>query len=206
MSPKSTISTLIQIIVILTLAACGSSSNDKEAAVAVALPETAATQEYEEPPPIARSEDSLAVVSEESKAEESSEPNSTALTWQTYANPEGFIISYPPHWQQAITSEANAPMQQVTLSGPEGFVELSWGVGFGGACPEGVQPIQVAQGELNSCTSQYPDGRYAWNQVYASLPDPDVGFGARAETVGADPLDYETILQIFSTLTFVESN
>ena len=34
----------------------------------------------------------------------------------------------------------------MAFTGPEGGVEVYWGVGFGGACPSGTEPVQLGTG------------------------------------------------------------
>jgi hypothetical protein len=56
-------------------------------------------------------------------------------SWKTYTNAEvGFSIQYPPNWQEEDLPDENAgQMHGIALKGPEGGVELKWGIGFGGA-------------------------------------------------------------------------
>lgn len=183
MSVKSIISLLILTTFMLILAACGGQpANDKDVAVAVATEvETQATG-----------------IQAESVSTDG---------WQSYSNPEGFTIAFPPHWEQSGPSDPNSPLQQIALTGPEGAVELMWGTGLGGGClPDEVQAIAVAQGELDSCYVKKEDGTEAWEQIYATLPNPDVGFGARGYTLSAAPNAHETLLAIFSTLSFAEAD
>ena len=60
-------------------------------------------------------------------------------SWNMYTNVEGgFSIQYPSNWQQEDLPDENAgQMHRIALKGPEGGIELVWGVGLGGACPEG---------------------------------------------------------------------
>jgi hypothetical protein len=74
---------------------------------------------------------------------------------QTYTNAEvGFSILFPSNWQvEALPDDNAGQLHQIALKGPEGVLELHWGVGLGGACPEGYQLVRVAQGELPACYS-----------------------------------------------------
>ncbi len=131
------------------------------------------------------------------------EPAETpAVAWQQYANSEaGFRIDYPAHWtQETLPDQNNGLLKGVALRGPEGSIELYWGVGFGGACPDGYQPLAVAQGELNTCYVQNADGTENWEQIYTQLDD--VTFGGRAFTSNADPSSREVILASLATLNF----
>ena len=67
--------------------------------------------------------------------------------WQTYTNPLGFSISYPATWsQEELPQQAGETIHTVTLQGAEGEVDLQWGVGFGGACPQGYHDGQGGGG------------------------------------------------------------
>src|SRR5215208_1745727 len=81
-------------------------------------------------------------------------------TWETYTNTDvGFSIQHPSDWQaQVLPDENEGQMHHIALQGPEGGVELTWGTGLGGACPEGYQPIAVAQGTWPACHVQREDG------------------------------------------------
>jgi hypothetical protein len=70
-------------------------------------------------------------------------------SWETYTNIDvGFSIKYPANWQEEDLPDENAgQMHRIAVKGPEGGIELAWGIGFGGACPDGYQPIAVAQGD-----------------------------------------------------------
>ncbi|HSN76581.1 MAG TPA: hypothetical protein VL334_16030 [Anaerolineae bacterium] len=125
-----------------------------------------------------------------------------AAAWQSYVNDEaGFRIDYPSHWtQETLPDQNDGLLKGVALRGPEGSVELYWGVGFGGACPDGYQPLTVAQGELSTCYAKNADGTENWEQIYTQLGD--VTFGGRAFTSNADPASREAILASLATLTF----
>jgi hypothetical protein len=125
-----------------------------------------------------------------------------ATAWQQYVNAEaGFRIDYPATWtQEALPDQNDGLLKGVALRGPEGSIELYWGVGFGGACPDGYQPLTVAQGELRTCYVENADGTENWEQIYTQLGD--VTFGGRAFTSNADPASREVILASLATLTF----
>ena len=56
-----------------------------------------------------------------------------------YTNAEvGFSIEMPPTWsQQTLPDQNEGAIHGMAFTGPEGGVEVYWGVGFGGACPSG---------------------------------------------------------------------
>ena len=82
----------------------------------------------------------------------------------------------------------------------EGGLELYWGVGLGGACPEGYQPLRVAQGELPACHSQNADGTEQWSLAGKQLGQ--IFFTAVAYTSDSAASSRDLVLQILSTLGF----
>jgi hypothetical protein len=90
------------------------------------------------------------------------------------------------------------------LKGPEGAVELLWGTGFGGACPEGYQPIAVAKGTLPACHTQRDDGTELWS--LAGQPIGDTNFTGFVFTNDTTLKSREVVLQVISTLSFPVSS
>jgi hypothetical protein len=123
-------------------------------------------------------------------------------SWKTYTNAgAGFSIQYPADWQeQDLPDENDGQMHRIALQGPEGGVELAWGVGFGGACPDGYQPIAVAQGTWPACHNQREDGTDVWS--LAPPPIGDTNFGGFVYTNGTTAESREVVLQVLSTLSF----
>ena len=124
-----------------------------------------------------------------------------AAGWQTYVNPAGFSIRYPPDWNQTVTS-SDPPMYGVALDGLQGGMELQWGEGFGGAC-NAPTALRTAQGQLSTCYWVGDDGTRHWEQIYKMLPT--AAFGARAYTKDAAPASADLVLAVFATLTFGEA-
>jgi hypothetical protein len=127
-------------------------------------------------------------------------------SWNTYTNAEvGFSIQYPSNWQEEDLPDENAgQMHRIALKGPEGGIELAWGVGFGGACPDGYQPVNVAQGTWPACHTQREDGTDLW-----SLFPPPIGntnFGGFVYTHDTIAKSREVVLQVLSTLSFAASS
>jgi len=123
-------------------------------------------------------------------------------SWNMYTNVEGgFSIQYPSNWQQEDLPDENAgQMHRIALKGPEGGIELVWGVGLGGACPQGYQPIAVAQGTWPACHSQREDGTDLWS--LAPPPIGDTNFGGFVYTNDTTAESREVVLQVLSTLSF----
>ena len=121
---------------------------------------------------------------------------------KTYTNAEvGFSMQYPANWQQQdLPDENEGQMHHIALQGPEGEIELVWGVGLGGACPEGYQPIAVAQGTWPACHNQREDGTDLWS--LAPPPIGDTNFGGFVYTNDTTARSREVVLQVLSTLSF----
>ncbi len=126
----------------------------------------------------------------------------TETTWKTYANAQaGFSIQYPSNWQEEdLPDEAGGQRHHIVLKGPEGAVELQWGTGFGGACPEGYQQIAVAKGTLPACHTQREDGTELWS--LAGEPLGNIGFGGFVYTNDTTEKSRAVVLQVVSTLSF----
>lgn len=125
-----------------------------------------------------------------------------ADAWQAYTNAEaGFKIRYPASWHAEAMPDENAGLlHRVSFTGPEGGVELMWGTGIGGACPEGYQPLKVAQGELPACHSQAADGTEQWS--LAGKPLGEISFTGHAYTRNPSASSRDIVLQVLSTLSF----
>ena len=128
-------------------------------------------------------------------------PSSEVDLWKTYTNAEvGFSIQYPANWQeQDLPDENDGQMHHIALQGPEGAVELVWGAGLGGACPEGYQPITVAQGTWPACHSQREDGTDLWSLDGQPVGETLLtGFVYTNDTTAESR---EVVLQVISTLS-----
>jgi hypothetical protein len=122
-------------------------------------------------------------------------------SWQTYSNPAGFSIRYPAAWtKEEVPQKAGDTYQTVSLKGTEGGVDLHWGVGFGGACPQGYTTVKVADGELPACYSKNADGTELWTQINKQLAT--TSFAAEARTNNAQQASHDLVLQVLSTLSF----
>ena len=124
--------------------------------------------------------------------------------WQTYTNTEvGFSIQMPPTWsQQTLPDQNGGAIHGMAFTGPEGGVEVYWGVGFGGACPSGTEPVQLAQGELPACHVTNSDGTETWSQIGYEVSGGN-SFSVRAYTSNAQPSSHDLVLQVLATLTFM---
>jgi hypothetical protein len=123
-------------------------------------------------------------------------------TWKKYTNAQvGFSIQYPSYWQeQDLPGENEGQIHHIALKGPEGGVELIWGTGLGGACPEGYQPLAIAKGNWPACHVQKDDGTDLWS--LADHPLGDTNFTGFIYTDEATAKSREVVLQVVSTLAF----
>ena len=129
-------------------------------------------------------------------------PSATETPWKTYTNPQvGFSIQYPSNWQeQGLPDENAGQMHHIALKGPEGAVELVWGTGLGGACPDGWQPLAIAKGSWPACHSQRQDGTELWS--LAAQPVGNTSFTGFVNTNDATEKSRAVVLQVVSTLSF----
>jgi putative hemolysin len=132
------------------------------------------------------------------------ETGAPAGEWQTYTNAEvGFSLEMPPTWsQQALPDQNAGAIHGMAFTGLEGGVEVYWGVGFGGACPTGTEPVQLAQAEMPACHATNADGTEVWSQIGYQVPGGN-SFSVRAYTANAEPSSHDLVLQVLSTLAFM---
>ena len=135
------------------------------------------------------------------------EPTATspsAQKWQTYSNTDaGFSIQVPSTWsQQTLPDQNNGAIHGVAFTGPEGSVEVYWGVGFGGACPTGREPVKLADVDATACHATKSDGTENWSQIDYVVPGGN-SFSNRAYTSNAQPSSHDLVLQVLSSLTFM---
>ena len=124
--------------------------------------------------------------------------------WQTYTDAEvGFSLQTPANWSSEALPDQTPTLHGRAFTGPEGAVEVYWGAGFGGGCPQGTEPVQLAQGDVPACHNTMPDGTEAWEQMYYQV-EGGKSFAARAYTSNAEPASHDLVLQVLSTLTFMQ--
>ncbi len=123
--------------------------------------------------------------------------------WQTYTDAEvGYSITTPPDWsQQPLPDQADGAIHGMGFSGPQGGVDVYWGTGFGGACPSGTVPVQMAGEELPACYTAKDDGTEVWSQIGYQVSGSS--FSVRAYTSNAEPSSHDLVLQVLATLTFM---
>ncbi len=137
-------------------------------------------------------------------AEAGAPAGAPAGDWQTYTNAAaGYTIEVPPTWNESKLPDQNdGAIHGMAYSGSEGGVEVYWGVGFGGACPSGTVPVQVAGEELPACYVKNDDGTESWSQIGYQVSGGN-SFSVRAYTSNAEPTSHDLVLQVLATLTFL---
>ena len=122
-------------------------------------------------------------------------------TWSKYTNEQvGFSIEYPSDWhEEDLPDENQGQMHHIALKGPEGGVELIWGTGVGGGCPEGYQPLDVAQGNWPACHTQREDGTDLWS--LAGQPVGETSLSGFVYTNDTAATSRDVVLEVISTLS-----
>ncbi len=79
----------------------------------------------------------------------------TTQSWKHYANQgAGFSFDYPPTWTVKDVDENSVKPIGASATGPEGFMSVLWGSGFGGGpCPSKHIVIQTRSGNMDMCDS-----------------------------------------------------
>lgn len=123
--------------------------------------------------------------------------------WQWYVNPDaGYALQIPPDWSSQPLPDSNSGnIHAVAYTGPEGGVEVYWGAGFGGGCPDGTEPLTLAQGDVQVCHATNSDGTEQWNQIDYQVEGGN-DFSSRAYTSDNQPSSHDVLIKVLSTLTF----
>ena len=126
----------------------------------------------------------------------------TEPSWKNYTNEQvGFSIQYPSYWQEEdLLNENQGQLHHKAFKGPEGGVEMIWGTGLGGACPEVYQPVDVADGSWPACHTQKEDGTGLWS--LAGQPVGETSLSGLVYTNDTTANSREVVLQVISTLSF----
>ncbi len=135
---------------------------------------------------------------------ETAAPSAVSTTgWQWFVSPEvGYALQVPPDWSgQPLPDSNSGNIHGVAYTGPEGGVEVYWGVGFGGGCPSGTEPLMLATGEVQACHTTNSDGTEQWNQIDVQVEGGN-DFSSRAYTSTSGSSSQSVLLQVLSTLTF----
>jgi len=84
--------------------------------------------------------------------------DSDVKDWKEYSSEEGgFSLKYPADWTiDDRTGEGSleyGPPKSVTFLGKQGRLQVDYGIGFGGACEEGYQPLLIGSEKFDVCHS-----------------------------------------------------
>jgi Tol biopolymer transport system component len=131
-------------------------------------------------------------------------PSEPVSEWQLYTDAAvGFSIRTPADWtHESLPDQNNGAIHGMAFTGPEGGVEVYWGVGFGGACPGGTVPVRLAQAEVPACHATNADGTEVWSQIGYQVSGGN-SFSVRAYTSNSQPASHDLVLEALATLTFM---
>jgi len=123
-------------------------------------------------------------------------------SWKVYTNDEiKFSLRYPPNWiSESVPVQTKEDYKQVTLKGKEGYLDLLWGSGFGGACPQEYEDISIKNATLKVCHGVDADGSESWGGFSKDLGY--TGFTANAKAYPPHETNREVILKIISSMEF----
>jgi hypothetical protein len=127
--------------------------------------------------------------------------------WRLYENEEGnFSIWYPPDWNTKTVNETDT-IKTFMIESPQGEIDLSWGSGFGGACPQAYEKIQIQGETLPTCHYLRKDGSEAWEQISRESTDGRTeSFSGRAYAKAPYQKNRDIVLKILTTLLFSDSS
>jgi len=127
------------------------------------------------------------------------------MDWQTYINQAaGFAIRVPPTWRaEGLPSEAEGTVRGMALRGPEGGVEVRWGIIPSHECTGEVVVVQTGKCELSACYTQLADGTEVWAGMCKPLTD-TVAICGRAYTNDARQDSHDVVLRVLSMWSLPE--
>ena len=137
---------------------------------------------------------------------ENSSPTSISVNetanWKTYNSYEdNFVMKYPPNWTEKDRS-AEVGTATIRFEGPEGFIDISFGKGFGGVCnlQDNIQ-IQIFGTQYNACHHINTDGTENFNGIFKQISAATT-FAVGATVNNPAATNRQTILKVFSTFKF----
>lgn len=139
----------------------------------------------------------------QAEANSLTEVKAAETVWQQYEDPKGgFTLQYPSHWQMEDLPDDNGGLlRRFAIRGSEGEITIHWGVGLGGACPEGYKDFVITSGEtLQMCQTPQTNGTTHW--VLSGLLSGENGFGVFAHTNNNSPESTDLVLKVLASITF----
>lgn len=121
------------------------------------------------------------------------------MDWQTYINEAaGFAIRVPPTWRaESLPHEAGGTIQGMAFRGPEGGVEVRWGLIASGECTGEATTVQTGKYALSACYHRQADGTEVWDEMRKPLTAA-VSLSGRAYTNDATQASHDTVLRVLS--------
>jgi hypothetical protein len=128
------------------------------------------------------------------------------MDWQTYINEAGgFAIRIPPTWRaESLPSEAGGTIQGMAFRGPEGGVEVRWGIIPSRECAGEVTAVQTGKCELSACCIRLADGTEVWNEMRKPLTA-TIALCGRAYTNDATQASRNIVLRVLSMWSLPEA-
>lgn len=121
-------------------------------------------------------------------------------SWKKYISDKGyFSVEYPATWNYSF-SGSSGQYKTLYLSGKEGNVNISWGMGFGGMCGDGeYQKIEVGGEMLEACYIFY-EGKETWRLIGKVLPETSISISAQSFPSGGE--NKELVLKMLKMIKF----
>ena len=128
------------------------------------------------------------------------------MDWQTYINESaGFAIRVPPTWRaESLPSEAGGTVHGMAFRGPEGGVEVRWGIIPSYECTGELTTVQTGKCELSACYVRQADGTEVWDEMRKPLT-PTIALCGRAYTNDATQASHDVVLRVLSMWSLPEA-
>ncbi len=129
-------------------------------------------------------------------------PSDETANWKTYNSYESdFSMQYPPNW---TVKDRSQEIGRATnrFEGPEGYVDISFGKGFGGGCDTKYHvQIQVFGSTQDVCDIKNPDDTENFSGIFKEIST-QTSFAAGGTVNVPVETNRQIILKIFSTFKF----
>ena len=128
------------------------------------------------------------------------------MDWQTCINETvGFAIRVPPTWRaEGLATEAEGTIHGMAFRGPEGGVEVRWGIIPSRDCTGEMMTVRTGKGDLSACYSRQSDGTEVWDQMRKPLTA-TIALCGRAYTNDATQASHDVLLRVLSMWSLPEA-
>lgn len=127
------------------------------------------------------------------------------MDWQTYINDAaGFAIRVPPTWRaESLPNEADGAVRGMAFRGPEGGVEVRWGIIPSRECTGELTTVQTGKCRLSACYVRQVDGTEVWDEMRKPLTA-TVSLCGRAYTSDTTQASHDVVLRVLSMWSLPE--